>query len=116
MSKSGDFQMEYDGKNNPIKILLVKQANEDHKTQPQYAGHWDGDEWVPMIAKRTVKRWGMVDLTKDKVYLVNVESVVTLTAKDTDKPENVGKAFVTVYRPESMCDTSMRLDYFKPIS
>lgn len=116
MSKSGDFQMEYDERTKAMKALLVKEADSTHKHLPQYAGHWDGDEWVPMMAIRTIKRFGHVDLTKGQFYLVNVESVRTLTAQETSKPENVGKAFVTVYRPDTQVDTSMRLDYFKPIS
>jgi len=99
------------------KKALQAQAESDHSMHPQYKGHWDGDNWVVMVATKKITHLGRTIFNKGDKCLMDNTSMKTLTAVETSKKANIGKTFAVFYcHANHACNTSLRLDFFAPLT
>jgi hypothetical protein len=52
-----------------IRMAVILEADERHAQYPQYAGHWDGVEWQPVVFTRNVRTKGGLAFEKGDVTI-----------------------------------------------
>lgn len=94
---------------NVLRATIVAQAAERHAPYPQYAGHWDGQEWQLVTITKRVKTKLGVAFEAGEVALARADRV-------GGYPHPKGWTFVTAYSVRNGIDTSVRVEHTRPLA
>jgi hypothetical protein len=95
----------------PDAIRAYEAAVADHARYPQYAGHWDGPEWVAVRLRRDVVIRGGKSFERGDITIAKIDS-----------PEKAGPysrypdvLFITAYSFRKQVDTAVRLAWVERV-